>query len=76
MREGAATIDFENPGRHLIQEVAIMGHGDDGAFVILEVALQPRDRAGIEVVGRLIEQQQVRLLQQQPAQRDAAALTP
>ena len=51
-----------------------MGDGDDGARVVLEEALQPGDRLGVEMVGRLVEQQQVRRLQQQPAQRDAAAL--
>ena len=51
-----------------------MGDGDDGALVVGEVALEPLDRLGVEVVGRLVEQQQVGLAQQQPAERDAAAL--
>ena len=51
-----------------------MGDGHDGALVLLEVALQPRDRLGVEVVGRLVEQQQVGGGEQQPAQRHAAAL--
>jgi hypothetical protein len=33
--------------------------GDDGALVFLEEALEPGDRLGIEVVGRLVEQQQI-----------------
>ena len=37
--------------------------------------LEPQDRLGVEVVGGLVEQQQVGLLQQQLAERDAAALT-
>ena len=51
-----------------------MGHRDDGAVVLLQVPLEPRDRLGVEVVRRLVEQQQVGLRQQQPAQRDPAAL--
>ena len=47
---------------------------DDRALVVLEEALEPRDRLGVEMVRRLVEQQQVGRLQQQPAQRDAAAL--
>ena len=39
-----------------------------------EVLLQPGDRLGVEVVGGLVEQQQVGRAQQQPAERDAAAL--
>ena len=52
-----------------------MGDRDDGAGVLLEVLLQPRDALGVEVVGGLVEQQQVGRLEQQLAQRDAAALT-
>ena len=51
-----------------------MGDGDDRAGIILQVLLQPGDRLGIEMVGRLVEQQQVRLAQEQTAERDAAAL--
>ena len=38
------------------------------------MALQPLHRLGVEVVGGLVEEQQVGLLQQQLAQRDPAAL--
>ena len=40
-----------------------------------EVLLEPEHALGVEVVGGLVEQQQVGLLQQQLAQRDAALLT-
>ena len=67
-------IEFENPAGHVVEEVAIVGDGDDGARVLVEEALQPGHGLGVEVVGRLVEQQHVRLRQQQAAQRDAAAL--
>ena len=51
-----------------------MGDGDDRALVLLQVLLQPVDGLGVQVVGRLVEQQHVGLLQQQAAQRHAAAL--
>ncbi len=35
---------------------------------------KPGNGFGVEMVGRFVEQQQVRLRQQQPAQRDTAAL--
>ncbi len=47
---------------------------DNASLVVLEEALEPRDRLGVEMVRRLVEQQQVGRLQQQAAQRDAAAL--
>jgi hypothetical protein len=38
------------------------------------VLLQPQDALGVEVVRRLVQQQQVGLAQQQLAERDPAAL--
>ncbi len=40
--------------------------------VVLEEPLEPGHRLGVEVVGRLVEQEQVGSSQQQPAQRHAA----
>ena len=51
-----------------------MGDRDDRALVLGEVALEPVDRLGVEVVRRLVEQQQVGRAQQQATERDAAAL--
>ena len=52
-----------------------MGDHHHGAGIVVQMALQPSDTLGVEVVGRFVEQQQVGLRQQQPAQRDAAPLT-
>ena len=51
-----------------------MGDRHDRARVLLEEALEPGHRLGVEMVGGLVQQQHVRLLQQQPAQRHAAPL--
>ena len=51
-----------------------MGDGDHRAVVLLQMKLQPTHGLGVQVVGRLIEQEKIRLLQQQAAQRDAPAL--
>ena len=40
----------------------------------LEEALEPGDRLGVEVVRRLVEEQQVGRREEQPAERDAAPL--
>ena len=70
-----SAVDLGDPLRHVVEEVAVVGHGQDRSGVGLQVALEPLDRLGVEVVGRLVEEQQVGLLQQQLAQRDAAALS-
>jgi hypothetical protein len=51
-----------------------VGDDDDRARVLAQVLLEPGHRLGVEVVGGLVEQQQVGLLEQQAAQRDAALL--
>ena len=73
-RDAAAAVQLQDPLRDVVEEVAVVGDGDDGARVLLEEPLQPLDRLGVEVVGRLVEQQQVGVLEQQPAERDAALL--
>lgn len=52
-----------------------MGDHDEAAAVGLEVVAQPDDRVGVEVVGRLVEQQDVGVREEDAGQLDAAALT-
>lgn len=52
-----------------------MSDGDDGAGVLGEVLLQPLHGLGVQVVGGLVEEQQVGRFEEQLAERDAAALT-
>ncbi len=73
-RDAVAAVELENPAGDVVEEVAVVGHGDDRARILLEEMLEPAHRLGVEVVGRFVEQQHVGLRQQQPAQRDAAPL--
>ena len=72
--DAAAAIELENPAGDVVEEVAVVGDDEDGARIIAQMAFEPVYRLGVEMVGRLVEQQQFRRLQQQPAQRHAAAL--
>ena len=74
VRDPAGAVELEDPARDVVEEVAIVGDGDDGALVLREVLLEPRDRLGVEVVRRLVEEQQVGRREQQPAQRDPPPL--
>ena len=51
-----------------------MGDGDDCALVLVQELFQPQDGLSVQVVGGLVEQQQVRGLKQQLAQGHTAAL--
>ncbi len=72
--DAPAAVELEDPAGDVVQEVAVVGDRDDRALVLGQVLLEPRDRLRVEVVGGLVEQQQVGRAQQQPAQRHAAAL--
>ncbi len=71
-RNAVAAVEFENPLGGVVEEIAIVRHRHHGAGVAHQELLQPVDRLGVEVVGRLVEQQHVGIGQQQLAQRDTA----
>ncbi len=70
----AAAIELENPAGDVVEEIAVVGDDEDGARIVAQVAFEPHHQLGIEVIGRLVEQQQLRLLQKQPAERDTPPL--
>ena len=51
-----------------------MGNGNHRSLILLQMLLEPVDRLGIEVVGRLVEQEHIGFLQQQSAQGHPTAL--
>ena len=63
-----ALADLDNAADKLVQELAIVRDDQDRAGVALQILLEPEQRFEVEVVGRLVQQQQVRLLRQQPRQ--------
>ena len=54
VRNAFATIQFQNPSRHIVQEIAIVGDRNDGAFVTTQMLFQPIDAFGIQVVGGFV----------------------
>ncbi|GBF25237.1 hypothetical protein MnTg02_00267 [bacterium MnTg02] len=70
-----ATIEFQRPFRNIVEKIAIMSDERDHARIVAQETLQPGDGFGIQMVGRLIEQQNFRLGEQQAAERHAPQLT-
>ena len=58
-----ATIEFKDPLGHIVKEVTIMGDRYHRARILLEVLLKPLHTFRVKVVGRLIQEQQIRLPQ-------------
>ena len=50
-----AAVEFEDPAGHVVEEVTVVGNRHHGAVVVMQEALQPGHRLGIEVVGRLVQ---------------------
>ena len=59
---------LHHPRRDSIKEIAVVRHEQTRPRVAREKILQPLDRTGIEVVGRFIENQEIRARQQGPAE--------
>ena len=72
---GAVGVQVEDLVDRRAQQVDVVADDDEPARVRLEVVAQPHDRVGVEVVGRLVEQQRVDAGEQDAGQLDAAALT-
>ena len=73
--DALAAVQLQNPLGRVVQKVAVVGDRHHGARVALQKLLQPVHRLGVQVVGRLVEQQHVGFGQQQTAQRDPALFT-
>ncbi len=71
---GALGLHLQHRGADRLQEPAVVGDQDDGGVEVDQVALQPLQRGDVEMVGGLVEQQQVGLGGQRPGQRGAGQL--
>ena len=57
-----AAVELQDPLRDVVEEVSVMGDRDDGARLGSQVLFEPLHAFDIEVVGRLVQQQQIRAL--------------
>ena len=74
-RDAPTVVELEDPAGHVVEEVAVVGDGHDRAVVVAQEPLQPGHRLGVEVVGGLVQQQQIGPAQQQAAQGHPTTLT-
>ena len=60
--------DLDDPADELIQEIPVVRNHHDRAGIIAEMLAKPDERFEIEMVCRLVEQQQIRLLREKPCE--------
>ena len=58
------TVKLEDPSSHIVKEITVMGHGDYRALILSQVSLKPLYALSVKVVGGLVQQKHIRLLQQ------------
>ena len=69
-----AVVDLDDPLDHPIQEPAVVGDGQHRALVAIQILLQPLGGVEIQVVGGLVQQEDVGVLQNQAGQVDPGLL--
>ena len=70
-REPAA-IEFQDAGRHLAEQGSIVRNEEQRAAVAEQKILQPADGVDVQVVGRLVQQQEIRAADHGLGQEHAA----
>jgi hypothetical protein len=70
----APAVELEHRGRHRLEEPAVVRDEDHGRVDRLQQLLEPLDRLDVEVVRRLVEQQQVGLRRERAGERRARQL--
>jgi hypothetical protein len=68
-----AVLEMQNELRHGIEQIAVVADDEDAAAIALEIILEPQHAFEIEIVCRLVEQQQVGRGEQNPRERHAHA---
>ena len=69
--DDVAVVDLDDLRDHAVHEVAVVRGHEDGGGGVAEEALQPDDRLDVEVVGRLVEQQDVEVAEEDAGHGDA-----
>ena len=72
--DAVAPVELEDPLGDVVEKVPVVGDGDDGPLVAGQVLLEPLDALGVEVVRRFVQEENRGLLEEEPGERDPAAL--
>ena len=71
---GAVVLDAESLIGHSVQEITVVGDDHDASLVVREKSLQPREGVNIQVVGGLVEQEDIGLAGELDAKSEAGLL--
>ena len=66
--KNAAMFHFHDFGHHPIHKIAVVRHNQHGSGVVLQIPLQPGHGTDVQMVGGLVQKNEIRLGKQQLAQ--------
>src|SRR5215469_2092702 len=69
-----SALEMPDARSDLFDEVLIVRHEEDSAFVLLQRGIEGHDALEVEVVRRLVEHEDIRLLQHELAEEKARGL--
>jgi hypothetical protein len=69
-----AVVELQDGTCDRVQEVSVVRDDEDGGLGVLDEVLQPLYGAQVQVVGRLVEEDEIRLGEEEAGQGDAALL--
>ena len=72
---GLVVLDAEGLIGHAVEEVTVVGDDHDTALVVRKVMLQPAERLDVQMVGGLVEQQNIGLAGELDAQGETGLLS-
>ncbi len=74
-RDAFSAIQLQDPPCNVVQEVTVVCYGNYGSLVLPQVGFQPQDTLSVKMVGRFVQQQNIRLAEQQAAQCNPSSFT-
>ena len=69
-----AVVDLHHSSDYLVQKPPVMGDRQHGSLEVFQVVLQPLGGVQVQMVGRLIQQEDIRILQNQASQINTGLL--
>ena len=69
-----AVFDFQDGADHPVEQVAVVGDQDHGSVAVVEKVLQPVQAFEVQMVGRLVEEQDIGFFEQNFGQGDDVLL--
>ena len=67
-------FDFHDLRNNLIQEIPVMADYQNGTLILGEITFEPGNACNVKMVGRLVEDDQIRAQKQQSSERNTGFL--